>query len=375
MLTNGERPDTQSLPIGPDDVRVLTGRAGLAHARGMFTFGPLDASWGPVASHAGLDPLILLLLALLIDGYMGDPKLLFRYIKHPVVWLGGIVETLERKLNRETRGNIDRLVRGVLVVVVIVAMVGAIATGVSWLTLSHPWGWPVELFLVTALVAGRGLYDHVLEVARGLAESIEGGRLAVSHIVGRDPAQLDEHGVARAGIESLAENFADGVVAPVFWYVLFGLPGMAIYKAVNTMDSMIGHNNTRYRYFGMAAARLDDVLNLAPARLAGLLICAAALFAPGANPARAFKTMMRDARKHRSPNAGWAEAPMAGALGLSLAGPRRYVDHIVEDPWIGDGRARVTAADIHRALYIYIVANLICAGCVAAIAAYRFAAP
>ncbi|MBT6094567.1 MAG: cobalamin biosynthesis protein CobD [Rhodospirillaceae bacterium] len=321
--------------------------------------------------HAGLDPLILLLLALVMDAYVGDPKFLFRFVKHPVVWLGGLIDALDRKLNRDKRGNVDRLIRGALVVVFIVVLTGAIGIGVAWITFTHPWGWPLELFLVMTLLAGRGLYDHVRAVAKGLGESVEAGREAVSHIVGRDPAQLDQHGVARAGIESLAENFADGVVAPVFWYVLFGFPGLAIYKAVNTMDSMIGHNNARYRYFGMAAARLDDVLNLIPARLAGLFITFAAVFTPTANPAAAFKVMLRDAGKHRSPNAGWAEAPMAGALGLALAGPRRYADHVVDDPWIGDGRARVTVKDMHRALYLYIVANLMNVGFVAALAVVR----
>ncbi len=321
--------------------------------------------------HAGLDPLILLLLALVVDAYVGDPKFLFRFVKHPVAWLGGLIDALDRKLNRDKRGNVDRLIRGALVVVFIVVLTGAIGTGVAWITFTHPWGWPLELFLVMTLLAGRSLYDHVRAVAKGLGESVEAGREAVSHIVGRDPAQLDSHGVARAGIESLAENFADGVVAPVFWYVLFGFPGLAVYKAVNTMDSMIGHNNTRYRYFGMAAARLDDVLNLIPARLAGLFITLAAIFTPTANPAAALKVMLRDAGKHRSPNAGWAEAPMAGALGLALAGPRRYVDHVVDDPWIGDGRARVTVKDMTRALYLYIVANLMNVAFVASLAVVR----
>ena len=338
----------------------------------MFTFGPLGGAGG---AHAGFDPLILMLVALLVDAYIGDPAFLSRYIRHPVAWIGDIIGVLDDKLNRDKRGNVDRLVRGALVVVFVVALVGVISIGVAWLTLTHPWGWGLEFILVISLLAGRGLYDHVLAVARGLTESVEAGREAVGHIVGRDPAQLDEHGVARAGIESLAENFADGVVAPVFWYVLFGFPGMAVYKAVNTMDSMIGHNNERYRYFGMAAARLDDVLNLIPARLTGLFITIGALFTPGASPANALKVMMHDAGKHRSPNAGWAEAPMAGALGLALAGPRRYIDHVVEDPWVGDGRARAMASDIHRALYIYIVASLVNIAFVAALAVVRIGMP
>ncbi len=343
---------------------------------GMFGFSPWGEAWRSTAgAHAGLDPLILLLLAMVVDAYVGDPEFIYRRIKHPVAWLGGVIEVLERKLNREHRGNVDRLVRGALLVVFVIALVCAISIPVAWLARTHPFGWPVELVLVAALLAARGLYDHVDAVAKGLGENLEAGRRAVSAIVGRDPAQLDEHGVARAGIESLAENFADGVVAPIFWYVLFGLPGLAVYKAVNTMDSMIGHNTARYRYFGMAAARLDDVLNLIPARLAGLFIALAAFFAPGANPAQAFKVMIRDASKHRSPNAGWAEAPMAGALGLALAGPRRYTGHVVDDPWIGDGRARVTVKDMRRALYLYVTANLINAAFVAAVVVVRLGAP
>src|SRR5690606_17129842 len=160
--------------------------------------------------------------------------------------------------------------------------------------------------------------DHVRAVAVGLGDNLEAGRAAVSHIVGRDPAQLDEHGVSRAAIESLAENFGDGVIAPVFWYVLFGFPGLLVYKTVNTMDSMIGHRTERYRAFGMVAARLDDALNYFPARLSALMIALAAAVSPKANPFRAIKTMVRDAGKHRSFNAGWPEGAMAGALGIAL---------------------------------------------------------
>ena len=182
---------------------------------------------------------------------------------------------------------------------------------------------------------------------------VPAGREAVRHIVGRDPASLDRHGVARAAIESLAENFGDGVVAPVFWYLVLGLPGLFAYKAANTLDSMIGHRTPHYRAFGWAAARFDDLLNLAPARLGGLLLAAAALFARDARPDRALWVMLRDARKHRSPNAGWPEGAMAGALGLALAGPRRYAEGMVSDPWVGDGTARAGVGDIARALRLF----------------------
>ncbi len=184
------------------------------------------------------------------------------------------------------------------------------------------------------------------------------------HIVGRDPESLDAHGVARAAIESLAENFSDGVVAPVFWYLLLGLPGLFAYKMASTLDSMIGHRTPHYQSFGWAAARLDDVLNLVPARLSGLLIAAAAVFTRGSRPDRALLIMLRDARKHRSPNAGWPEGAMAGALGLALAGPRRYAEGLVADPWVGEGTARAVAGDIARALRLYTLACLVQGGLV-----------
>ena len=171
--------------------------------------------------------------------------------------------------------------------------------------------------------------------------------------------RLDAYGVARAAIESLAENFGDGVVAPVFWYLLLGLPGLFAYKMVNTLDSMIGHKTPHYLRFGSAAARFDDLVNLLPARISGLLIAAAALFAEKGRPGRALAIMLRDARKHRSPNAGWPEAAMAGALGLALAGPRHYPEGAVVDPWVGDGTARAATSDIARALGLYKFACLI----------------
>src|SRR6185437_11487514 len=176
------------------------------------------------------------------------------------------------------------------------------------------------------------------------------------------PASLDESGVARAAIESLAENFSDGVVAPAFWYLALGLPGLFAYKMANTLDSMIGHKDERYRAFGWAAARFDDIANLIPARLSGVVLAIAALFARGTAGGRAARIMLRDARRHRSPNAGWPEAAMAGALGLSLAGPRQYAEGWVGDAWLGDGTARATPEDILRALGLYRLAGLFIAG-------------
>jgi len=330
----------------------------------MFTFGFANTGHG-------FDPLALLLIALLLDGYLGDAKMPFRLFRHPVEIIGALIDWFDRKLNRENRPAIDRAFRGALVVIIVAGLSGAVGWGSSWLTQHHDFGWALELFILTAMLAGRGLYDRVRAVGIGLEDNLESGREAVSHIVGRSPQHLDEHGVARAAIESCAENFSDGLIAPVFWYVLFGLPGLMVYKAVNTMDSMIGHMTPKYRAFGMTAARLDDVLNLIPARLSGLFLVLAAIFTPGAHPFKALKIMLRDSGKHRSMNAGWPEGAAAGALDISLAGPRRYQESVTDDPWLGNGTARAGVKDIRRMLYLYVTAALINGAWVAALAIVR----
>jgi adenosylcobinamide-phosphate synthase len=218
--------------------------------------------------------------------------------------------------------------------------------------------------LASTLIASRSLFDHVGEVARALDQGgLEGARQAVGRIVGRNPQSLDEHGLARASIESLAENASDGVVAPAFWFAIFGLPGLVVYKAINTADSMIGHRTPRYADFGWAAARLDDLVNLPASQLAALLLIAASVLrndvSAGADWRAAWRAVRRDAARHRSPNAGYPEAAMAGALGLSLAGPRFYAGIRVEDAFMGDGRREAEAKDIRRALALYRCADAI----------------
>ncbi|MBM3533398.1 MAG: cobalamin biosynthesis protein CobD [Alphaproteobacteria bacterium] len=315
----------------------------------------------------GAETVGLLLLALVLDAVFGELPWLFRFVSHPVVVIGRLVAFFDRRLNRIERSNRTRLFRGGLTVAILVALAAAIGSGIHWVVVTLPFAWFFELLLITALVAQRSLYDHVAAVRVALDESgIAAGREAVSHIVGRDPDALDHHGVCRAAIESLAENFSDGVVAPVLWTLLFGLPGLLVYKTINTLDSMIGHKTPRHLYFGKVAARLDDAANWIPARISGLILMLAALVAPGARPWVALKTMWRDAGKHKSPNAGWPEAAVAGALDLALAGPRRYPETVVNDPWIGEGRARATTADIGAALRLYVIACLIDAALVAA---------
>lgn len=335
------------------------------HSRPMFTIG---LAGGPT----GFDPLILLLAALVFEALVGEARFLFRFVPHPVRLIGGAVEYMDRKLNREARTEMDRAIRGGIVVMVVAAACFGVGSAVAWLSLVHPWGALAELLLLVSLVAQRGLYARVRAVGTALdGPGLEAGRAAVAHIVGRDTGALDGHGVARAALESCAENFCDGVVAPVFWYVLFGFPGLLVYKAVNTMDSVIGHRTPRHRAFGFVAARTDDILNLIPARLAGLFLVIAAVFTPTAGPGAALSVMLRDAGKHRSPNAGWTEGAMAGALGIALAGPRSYGGQSEPDPWIGDGRATATVRDIRRGLYVYAVGCLVNAAWVGALVVVR----
>lgn len=264
-------------------------------------------------------------------------------------------------LNRDEASFAMRRLAGVAALLVLLAVTLAAALALAWLCrLTGIFALLPLALLASSLLAQRSLHDHVARVAEGLEQNgLAGGRKAVAMIVGRDPESLDEAGVARAAIESLAENFSDGVVAPAFWLGLGGLPGGALYKAINTADSMIGHRSPRYLAFGWAAARLDDLVNLPASRLTALLLVAAAALDREANAGAAWRALRRDAGRHRSPNAGWPEAAMAGALGLRLAGPRVYGAVKVEDGWMGDGRAEATAADVRRALRLYRKACLL----------------
>ena len=304
---------------------------------------------------------LIIVLALAIDAAIGDPNRLYRVMPHPVVLIGRSIAMGDRLLIRPEMGRGATLARGGALTVLVVLIAAAAGWLASRLTQALPAGWLIEAALASSLLAFRSLHDHVQAVARGLDQGLDEARAAVAHIVGRDPDSLDEAGIARAAIESAAENFSDGVVAPVFWFAAFGLPGLAAYKAINTLDSMIGHRTERYADFGAVAARLDDAANWLPARIAGGVIAAAAFLVPQASAGRAAATMGRDAPRHRSPNAGWPEAAMAGALDFALAGPRRYGDQTVDDHWMGDGRRDLTAADIRTALRLYLVSGALLA--------------
>lgn len=322
-------------------------------------FSPFLQLWGNSEGAVWLAPAtpLLLLMGLALDWLIGDMRWFFKLLPHPVVMIGKLIGFLDRKLNREGRGDINRTVRGAVVCVLVTLVAAAVGWGIQELTRQHSSGWMVDVFLVAVLVAQRSLAGRVGDVGKALAKKdLLKARDNLRHLVSRDPDKLDRHGVGRSALESLAENFSDAVVAPAFWFLVLGLPGLFAYKAINTMDSMIGYRTDRYISFGMTAARLDDAVNWIPARLAGLYFVIGAAFAPGGNPARALKVMLRDARKHASPNAGWPEAAMAGAFNFALGGPRVYAGGAkTESVWIGDGKARLEAGDVRRGLALFVI--------------------
>jgi len=296
----------------------------------------------------------LALLAMLIELALGYPRPLLRAVGHPVTWIGRLIGALDRSLNGEAGGQIQHRAAGIITVLAVTAITGSVAYLLQHVLLRLPCGIFAVALVGSSLLAQQSLYRHVADVATALETGgVEAGRAAVARIVGRDTATLDAAGVARAAIESLAENFSDAIVAPVFWMAIAGLPGAAIYKAINTADSMIGHLTKRYAAFGWAAARLDDLVNLPASRLSALFLIAAAATGNGFNVSTAWRATWRDAARHRSPNAGYPEAAMAGALGLALAGPRVYDGIEVDDALMGSGRRDADGQDIRRALALY----------------------
>jgi len=301
------------------------------------------------------DHLWMLAAALALDAAVGDPDFLWRRAPHPVALIGGLIGWLDRSLNRSRHKPFSRRIAGGFTVLVVVVPAAAVGFGIEYGLARVPYGWIGIVLVAAILLAGRSLYDHVAAVASAFdTGGLTAARAAVAKVVGRDPTTLDEAGVCRSAIESMAENFSDGVVAPALWFALLGLPGLAAYKAINTADSMIGHLTPRHEDFGWAAARLDDLVNLPASRLAGALLALAAPMVRGSIGA-ALHVMRAEAPKHRSPNAGWPEAAVAAALGLALAGPRRYRGVLVHDPYVYPaGRRHATPADTRRGLRLYV---------------------
>jgi adenosylcobinamide-phosphate synthase len=314
----------------------------------------------------------LALFTMLVELCLGYPQALLRAIGHPVTWIGTSIALLDRRLNSTKSGRTS----GIIALLTLLVIVGSLTGIIQHELLKLPFGVLITALIGSTLIAQLSLYQHVRDVATALErDGLAAGRAAVAHIVGRDTEALDEAGVARAAIESLAESFSDGVVAPVFWMAVAGLPGAALYKAINTADSMIGHHSERYEHFGWASARLDDLINLPASRLSALLLITAAALRRDGTAAEAWRTVWFDAPRHRSPNAGYPEAAMAGALGLSLGGARAYDGELIEDATMGNGRWDASAADIRRALVLYRRADAILIGLIAVLAALIFIAP
>ena len=314
---------------------------------------------------------LALVLALLLDALFGDPDWLWRRVPHPVVLIGNLISWLDRRMNRQQHTPFRQLRAGITALIRVIFVVAAISVGLVALAFwIHPvLGVCVQVVIGAVFLAQRSLYDHVAAIHTPLSEGdLPAAREALSMIVGRQTATLDEEGIARAALESLAENHSDGVIAPAFWFLIGGAPGIALYKAINTADSMIGHRNERYRQFGWASARLDDVVNWLPARLSVALIALGAM--AKAMPLPRWAVVARDAPTHASPNAGWPEASYASILGVALGGPRAYPDHTVDAAYINAaGRQALTAADIAAGLALF---RATCAATIAAVAALAF---
>ena len=300
---------------------------------------------------------VLALIAVATEAAVGYPDGLYRRIGHPVTWIGALIAWCDKSWNSETLSHDERRWRGIYTLVLLLAV--AVLAGLAIVAVLEQFFHGIVVVVLcgvagSSLLAQRSLHAHVAAVASALeGEGIEAGRKAVSMIVGRDTRALDEAAVSRAAIESLAENFSDGVVAPLFWMTVAGLPGAIAYKAVNTADSMIGHKSERHLAFGWASARFDDLVNLPASRLSAFWLMLAAALSPGLSPRRAIDVLRRDAGHHRSPNAGWPEAAMAGALGIQLSGPRIYDGVEVAERWVGEGRRDLGAHDIRAALDLY----------------------
>lgn len=297
-----------------------------------------------------IEPIALAAMAL--EGALGWPARLHGLIGHPVGLFARIISGSERKLNRPEWSDMARRIAGLLAMLGLIAAISASVAVAVWLVrgMAGAWAWLILAMLAWPALAARSLDDHVRPVLAALERAdLPQAREAVAMIVGRDTEKLDEAGVIRAAIESLAESFCDGVVAPLFWLLLGGLPGVWAYKAINTADSLVGHPEEPLRAYGWAAARIDDLANLLPARLAGALLC----LASGSGWNRGLAVMLRDHARHASPNAGWPEAAMAGVLGVRLAGPIVYDGTLAAKPWIGEEGRVAGVADLRRALAIY----------------------
>jgi adenosylcobinamide-phosphate synthase len=321
----------------------------------------------------GLDPLILLLMALVIETYAGQLGTVSRLNFHPLNALESLTVWFDLKLNRENRNQTDRAIRGGLTSLVIICMSGAVGWGIAWLSQALPFAWIFETILILMLIKQSGVYKAVQNVSIALNDhGLEIARKNVAKLTSEAPEKMDGHSIARMAIKILATSLVTQVVAPVFWYVLFGFSGLAVYHAIAIMSKKLSHENERYRAFGFAASQLNNILLIIPAQLSGIFIVLASLFVPTANPVTCFTTMFRDARKFHSYNLGVAIAAFAGAFKLALAGPKKFTQETKKELWLGNGTAQATYLDIRRSLYLFAVSCLLNVMWVAALTMLRY---
>jgi len=328
--------------------------------------------FGITGTEGGFDPLILLVFAMILEAVLGRFAGFGRWPGAPVSVMAGFVSWCDRKLNREGRSLGDRAARGAIVVLVLVGVAGAIGWVIAWLTQNITALWILETVVIALLLDQRRTHAIVQKSGHALRdEDMSQARHQVAFISGQPVGTMDFHQLARTGLESSASAVARGAAGPVFWYVLFGLPGLMVFKAVDIMADLVGHPSERHRAFGFTADRLNDILLYVPARLAGIYTVLASMFVPTAKPGTALKIMLRDAGKHHSFNLGWPLGALAGALDLAVAGPRKMDGVVLSESWIGDGTAQATARDVSRGLYLTGIACLINAAWVAALSVFR----
>ncbi len=298
---------------------------------------------------------VVTLGAYIIDYLIGDPDYIYKRFPHPVSWFAANLKFFEKHLYAPRKVN----GAACLLITIFIAVIPAYYLE-YWLLEFGTIGQLLIAIAASVLLASKSLIAHVTQVKTSLEnETLEQARIAVSKIVGRETDQLDRPAISRATIESLAENFSDGVVAPLLWLITFGLPGIVLYKVVNTADSLIGHKSDKYYHFGWFAAKLDDVLNLVPARLTALLIILSTFFFKHTNSKKAFETCLKEANLHLSPNAGWPETAVAGALGIALGGPRYYEGVLVQGTWFNKNGRQAAVLHIENALILTNISLLI----------------
>ncbi|MEE2761671.1 MAG: cobalamin biosynthesis protein [Pseudomonadota bacterium] len=335
------------------------------HSVLMFLFGIAGAG-------TAFDPLILLLLALILDIGAGAAVNRWRLSWHPLNVIGSIANWCDRKLNRAHRPEMDRTIRGLIAMLLLVATAATIGWLIAWASLSVPLMWILETALILMLLDQSGVHARVRRAALAIGvNDTDKARQEIAPIASGDTESMDAHAVARAGLEGCGRALAAGVVAPVFWYALFGFPGLLVFRLVSEMDRIIGHRTQEYVAFGFAPAHTNHILLYLPARIAGLLVFIASLFVPTTSPRAALNTMLHEAAQFRSSNLHWPVGAMAGALGIALGGNSVGNGTATGRPWLGAGSPRVTGLDLRRGIYLFAVACLLNSAWLAMLLAVR----